>query len=239
MAVAAGVNAQILLDEFNMHQFARSFTVEPQVNIHDASVLGTTSRVKVSGIKHATASGEFFVDDTVVIGSYIVLKSKYGSTAGILTFAPQGFAIGSRTMQMYAHESTFEINAIVDDLEKINYQAEAAEDGVDLGVSLHALTAETASTDSASVDNTAGTTNGGVGVLHVTTVSGGSPSATIKIQHSTNGTVWVDLISFTAATTATKQRVEVTGTVNRHLRATSTITGSTPSFLYNVSFARR
>lgn len=243
MAVTAGTAAQVLLDEFNLHQFARTFTISPTIDIHDASVLGTTSRIKVAGIKHATASSELFVDDTALTGSYVVLKGKYGAaTPGIITFAPQGFALGNRTLLMYAEETTFAISAIVDDLEKITFNAEASEDAVDPGVSLHAYAAETTSTNSASVDNAAATTNGGVGVIHATAISGsGSPTLTVKIQHSTNDSTWVDLVTFTALTAVGKQRVEVaTGTtVNRYLRAISTISGSSPSFTYHVSFARR
>jgi len=51
--------------------------------------------------------------------------------------------------------------------------------------------------------------------------------------------VWVDLITFSAATAATSQRRTVAGTVNRYVREQHTISGSTPSFTYAAAFARR
>lgn len=242
MAVTPGTLAQILLDEFNLYQFAKSFTLTPITEIHDASVLGTTSRQKVTGLRHATASAELFVDDTLLTGSYAVLKGKYDTGAGILSFAPQNFTLGNRVFILYAHEVTFAINSIVSDLEMITFNAEAAEDAVDPGVSLHDYAAETTSTDSTSVDNTVLTSNGGVGVIHLTAIAGtATPTLTAKIQHSTNNSTWVDLVSFTALTAVGKQRIEIAAgtTVNRYLRCSSVISGTSPSFTYNVSFARR
>ncbi len=84
---------------------------------------------------------------------------------------------------------------------------------------LHPLGAETVSFNGSSHDNAASSANGGRGTIHVTSCTG---TWTIKVQHSTNDSLWVDLITFTAATAATSQTVEVTGTVNRYLRIIGT-----------------
>lgn len=86
------------------------------------------------------------------------------------------------------------------------------------GKLLHPLGSDTVSTNSASLDNSASSANGGRGTLHVTVCTG---TWTIKIEHSTDNSTWASLITFTAATGATSQTVEVTGTVNRYLRVTS------------------
>ena len=243
MGITTGNQAQVLLDEFNLHQFAQSFSCEPMIDLHDASVLGTTSRIKHPGLKHATASSALFLDDAATTGSYDVLKSKYGAaTPGILSYAQLGFAIGNPAILLYLNSIRFGVESIVEDLNKLSFNAEAAEDAADFGVSLHAYAAETSSTNSASVDNAAATTNGGVGVIHVAAISGTStPTLTAKIQHSVDNSVWVDLITFTALTAVGKQRVEVAAgtTINRYLRTISTITGSSPSFTYATGFARR
>lgn len=80
---------------------------------------------------------------------------------------------------------------------------------------LHPLGAETATGDTASLDNTASSGNGGRGTIHVTAATG---TWTLKIQHSANDSTWADLITFTSVTGVTSQTVEVSGTVNRYLQ---------------------
>lgn len=72
--------------------------------------------------------------------------------------------------------------------------------------------------------------------LAVTAASGTSPSMTVKIQDSPDGSSWTDVSggAFTAATTTTTQHLKV-GPVDRFVRHVATITGTTPSFTYSVS----
>lgn len=96
-----------------------------------------------------------------------------------------------------------------------------------------------AATPGASVDNGAATTNGAVAHLHVLSKSGTSPTVTWKVQHSADDSMWVDLMTFTAATDKTSQRLAVTGTVNRYLRASRIAGGSnSPSFEAALAIAR-
>jgi hypothetical protein len=97
---------------------------------------------------------------------------------------------------------------------------------------LHPLGAETGAGSGTSVDNAASSANGGRGNLHVTAATG---SGTVKVQHSTDNAVWADLVTFTAATGATSETKEVTGTVNRYLRANH---APGTSITYVLGFAR-
>ena len=103
------------------------------------------------------------------------------------------------------------------------------------GVLLHVLGADSTSANGTSVDNAASSANGGRANLHVTAATG--TGGTVKIQHSTNNSTWVDLVTFTASTAASCQTSTVTGTVNRYLRAISTI-NSTSSVTFVAGFAR-
>lgn len=103
------------------------------------------------------------------------------------------------------------------------------------GVLLHVLGADSTSTTGTSVNNGASSAAGGRANLHVTAVTG--TGGTIKIQHSTNNSTWVDLITFTASTAASCQTSTVTGTVNQYLRCLSTINVSS-SVTYVTGFAR-
>ena len=98
------------------------------------------------------------------------------------------------------------------------------------------LAAITSDTNGTAVDNAAGTTNGGTGVVHVTAFSGFS-GGVFKVQHSTDNSSWSDLITFTTVAGKTSERVTVSGTVNRYLRFFTDVTG-TGSVTVQGSFAR-
>lgn len=76
--------------------------------------------------------------------------------------------------------------------------------------------------------------------LNVTAVSGTSPSMTVKLQDSSDGTNWVDIPSaaFTAATATGTQRLVVSD-VGTMVRAVATITGTTPSFTFDLTAVGR
>jgi hypothetical protein len=74
--------------------------------------------------------------------------------------------------------------------------------------------------------------------LSVTAASGTTPSMTVTIQTSKDGSgsglgSWRTVATFTAATAATAERVSATS-LDRFIRAVATISGTTPSFTYSV-----
>lgn len=93
--------------------------------------------------------------------------------------------------------------------------------------------AQTATNNSAKFNNQG--YNGFVAYLNVSAASGTTPSMTVKFQDSPDGTNWFDIASaaFTAATGAVTQRLVVSNTA-QYVRAVSTITGTTPSFTYDL-----
>lgn len=89
---------------------------------------------------------------------------------------------------------------------------------------LHPLATRTTGANGTSYDNSASSANGGRGNLHVTTY--GSGTWTLKVQHSADNSTFADLITFSSVTGLTSETAEVSGTVNRYLRATWSGTGS-------------
>ena len=69
--------------------------------------------------------------------------------------------------------------------------------------------------------------------LDVTAAAGTTPSLTVAVQHSHDGSTWATHSSFAAKTTAGTER-KVFGGLDRYVRATWTITGTTPSFTFSV-----
>jgi hypothetical protein len=156
----------------------------------------------------------------------------------IVDIAPNGFAIGQLVDMFSAVMGQYSISSD-ENQGPVPVDGSFSSDGqFDCGVALHDLTAETAALNFSSVDETVATANGGVGHLHVNVFTG--TTATLKIQHSTDNSVWTDLITFTAVTGVTSQRVELAAgsTVNRYVRgiiSAATITTMT----FTMSFARR
>lgn len=101
-------------------------------------------------------------------------------------------------------------------------------------ITLQPLGAVTASGNGAACDVTR--FRDAVVMLDVTAVSGTSPTMTAKIQTSDDGgTTWYDLpsASFTAATAATTQAIQITN-FGDTIRAAYTVGGTTPSFTFSV-----
>jgi hypothetical protein len=103
---------------------------------------------------------------------------------------------------------------------------------------------DTTATNGATLDNGTAVINAGVpgatpygavAYLHVLGLTG--TTATVTVQHSTDGTTWSTLAAFAAATAVGAQRVEVAGAVNRYVRAIST--GTFTSFAHAVLVCRR
>jgi hypothetical protein len=96
----------------------------------------------------------------------------------------------------------------------------------DDGVILHPLAARTTDTNGTTVDQSAGTSAGGAGYVQCTAFSGFS-GVVVTIEHSTDGSSWATLLTFTTIAAApTAERVAVSGTVNRYVRAVVDVTGS-------------
>ena len=171
------------------------------------------------------------------------LTAEAGASLGtdnslLTTTYPRGTTIGQIALIAVCDIANLTIDASVKETVPITIDA-VPDGGVDWGVGLHAHAAETADGNSASVNNGGATANGGVATLHLTAYSG-LTSAIVKIQHSTDNSTWVDLVTFATATAVTSQRVLVAaGTaVRQYLRATIDVTG-TGSATYVVAFARR
>lgn len=85
------------------------------------------------------------------------------------------------------------------------------------------------------------TTNGATGQLHVWAFDGGtSPTVTVTIQHSPDGTTWTPLISFVAMNAVGSQRIALpsTTTINPYVQATWTATGAPTDVQVLLGFAR-
>jgi hypothetical protein len=105
---------------------------------------------------------------------------------------------------------------------------------------LHAnLTAVSADSNTASIDNSAASSNGAAAYLFITAVSAGD-TIQVKVQDSADNSAWTDLITFTLTGSAIgAERVTVAGAVKRYTRVLYDVTGTGVSFNFAVIFCRQ
>lgn len=237
MAVQMPTNAKVLVNEFDLSTQFSSYDIAAPITALDSTRFGDTARRVIAGIGEGTITlGGFFdsatgaVDPRLsalkgnadVLLSIMVEANTFDTRAAFGEFLLADYRSPATLGQLVAVSATFQ-----------------GDDGVDYGKVLANLSARTSTANGTSIDNTVSSSNGAVAILHITAASGTTPSLAAKLQHSTDNSVWSDLITFSASATANKERKTVTGTVNRYLRATWTITGTSPSFTFALVVARR
>ena len=146
-----------------------------------------------------------------------------------------GTSIGDPTVCITAKQASYDISrapasAIATTVEYIESDGNGAEFGVLLTADKQT---DGSATDTASVDNGASSAGGLSGFISAMSLASGS--VTVKIQHSTNDSSWSDLVSFTAITGQTAERISVTGTVNRYLRISTSGTFSNLVFVVSAN----
>ncbi len=237
-----GKGTQFLVDDSDLSGYFDEATPTSVVETAETTAFGNNSKTFIVGLMDGTIAAKGMFDGSADAVDEELTEILGDSGPHFVTVVPGGLPAAGQTTGMRAisgqmHEVKYEIGALVGD--KVSVQAEfQITGGLVHGVVLQPYVSLAATTQGSTVDNAASSAFGGQAVLHAP-VNTRNANVTVKVQHSTDASAWVDLITFTAATTTTAERIAVTGTVNRYVRATRTITGTDPSFTYAVAFARR
>jgi hypothetical protein len=101
-------------------------------------------------------------------------------------------------------------------------------------ISLLPLGAKTVSGTGTAHNNSTATIDGGSAYVQADAVTG---AVAVKIEHSTDGVTWADLVAFENVSAFGAQRVEIAGTINQYTRATYTLDGG-ESITMQVSLHR-
>jgi len=242
MAIS-GKDTKVLLDQYDVSAYFRSADKDMSVELLPVTVYGDTGKKTIPGLKDGTVTLDGLYDGAASAVDAILSAALASAGGEVFTIAPEGLTVGKRLTQVLSRLSSYKVSMPHDGVVAVNASLQS-DGGIDPGVSLHALAAETATGSGASVDNAASSANGGVAHLHVTAVTAvGGDSLIVKVQHSTDNSVWVDLVTFATVTTAiTKERVVVAAgtTVNRYTRGNWTKGGAgSPSYTFCIAFGRR
>lgn len=241
MSFVHGKNTTVLFGTWDLSTFFNDSTVSRSAEVAETTAYQAAGGAKTYLIGHGDATISVSGMFSAAVGAVDpVLSTALTSDASTpMLTSPQILAIGNRCTFAAVNDTSYEVTSPVADVVSVSAEFQVT-GGADSGVVLHNLTPETASTNSAAVDNGAATTNGGVAQLNVL-ANGRTAASTIKVQHSTDNVTFTDLVTFSAvgASSTLAERAVVAGTVNRFVRAQSTLGGSTNSMTYSVAFARR
>ena len=238
MSFVHGSEGRVYANGFDLSAFLKSVSSSHEIEAHESTTFGATAKTYMPGLEDATLSAEGLFSGAAGATDAVLFAALRGRSPVVWNWLPSGDVDGGFGYGLLALETSYEIETPVDDLVSVSAEAQSNV-GRERVQIIHPLTARAATGEGTSRDNAALTSAGGVGYLQVTTVTGGSPSITVKIQHSVDAAAWVDLITFNAVTASNNaQRIIVANTVNRHIRAIWTITGTSPSFTFFTAFGR-
>jgi hypothetical protein len=232
-----GKNTKVLVGNYDLSTYLNEASASQQVETGETTTYGKDAKTYIVGLSDGTISmGGMFDGAANAVDE--VLSNLLGDANGaVITIAPEGLAHGRRLKSASTLSTSYEISSPVADVVSVSAEAQVT-GGISNAVSLRDLTSATSTGVGTALDNSASSTNGGVGVLHVTTNSHNA-GATFKVQHSADNSTWADLVTFTAVSTTAlaNERIAVTGTVNRYVRASWTLAGS-GGITFHINFSR-
>lgn len=236
MVALAGFTARIIVDTFHLSTVLSGFEPATDVAMLDATVLTSDSKQFVPGITGSKLTANGFLDTADSSGHLDFLDGWLTSAPLPLTAGMAGLAEGSPLWLTGATESSFTTTTAAAAI--VGFNLEAQTNGrLDIGVSLHDLTAETGDASGGAVNGGAASSAGGIGHLHVVEYDG-LDDATVIIEGSANGTTgWATLLTFATVTDVASERQQIAGSVHQYLRASVDVTG-TGSLTYQCGFAR-
>lgn len=244
-----GSKAKVYGSGVDLSPYLKSAGPSGEIDTADTSALGSVDKTFIQGL----LGGDFSLDgmfdasatspQTDASKIEDVLRNVLGVSDLVITHAIQGDSFGAPAYIVQGVESGVEVSSPVTDVVSIS-GAITADVGLNRGLILQPAGNVAVGGNTASIDNGAGppafTSKGGIGGLQVFAISGaGANTLTVKVQHSVDNSVWVDLVTFTAQTAGEKAqtvRLADTAQVNRYVRGLWTLSAGTANF--SLAFCR-
>lgn len=237
-----GKNTVVLLGSSNASPYLNDASTNRSVDTNETSAFGNSAKTYLTGQGDGTIAVKGMFDGTALAIDALLQGFIASETDPIVSISIEGNTVGAKTHMAKVKETTYETSSPVSDIVSISADFQV-DGGIDSGRLLAPATSVSTATttNGTAVDNAALTSNGGVAHVHVT-ANVNLGTTTVKVQHSTDNSTWVDLVTFTtiATTVLTSERIEVAAstTVNRYLRSQITTTG-TGNITSTIAFARR
>jgi hypothetical protein len=235
----AGKFTKIWVEQRALEAYILNANISSVFDEHEAGAYSEDKRYNV-GRGDASVAIEGFLDDTTD-ASHDAFKA-ISIASSLITIALGNNAtptVGDIAACFDAQQVNYDVSPALEDLVTFTADMKARGNPIEWGVLLADATV-TANGNQSSVDQAAQTTSGGVGYLHITSLSAGD-TITVLIEDSANDSTWATLITFTldgTAVDAERVATSTTETVDRYVRASYTVTGASISFPIAVAFKR-
>jgi len=243
MAAQHGKDAAVAVGGNELTRYFNSFTADSSRNSQQTTTFqppGDTHEY-VAGIRDATLSlSGMFTSDGGSSGSVdqVLHAAIQGDADGRkVAAAPAKFAAGSEVRFGEAYETSYSVTTPTDGV--IECSAEWQFDGGPRrGLALVDLAERTSDGNGPSQDLGAG--SGDVTAqIHVVSAGGTSPTVDAVVQHSADDSTWVDLLTLPQVAGQGAANAEVRGqSVERYVRATWTLGGTSPQVKFVVCYRR-
>lgn len=244
-----GKDTDLLYGSYDISAYSTEVSVSSKLETAETTTLGSSAKAYIAGLGDATISVKGLFEANAAATDAVVDAYITADSTPAVTIAPDGGFVnpvsgaGRRCYLAQVKNTSKEISSPVSDVVSLNLELQCS-GGARGGLVLEYNRADTASTNGTNyLDNGASaatTTIGATGNLHVT-ANTRTTASVIKIQHSTDNSTFVDLITFStvALGALTSEQVSVTtNPVNRYIRAISTLTAGSGTITFTISFAR-
>lgn len=250
MTFRAGKLSAVAIDKLNASPFLNSADWTSALGTAEVTHMGSQGKEFIAGLSDGsvTMAGMFDALNTVQNPTGLSADAFFDSMIGavndypITLFFDGGYAVGRRCQIVIGKSTSYDTSSPVGGVTAIKYGAQVngrSNDGFCLTDGVALTTA--AAANYGSVDNgtlVTSTPNGLTGTIHVfaNTWTG---TTSVKIQHSTDNSVWVDFATQTVpAATQAGYIINASGTLNRYVRAQITPATGSGSISVLVAFAR-
>ena len=240
MAFKHGKNGDVLVAQYDLSAYLNEVTASQSIDTAETSTFASNAKTYITGQNDGTLSFSGLWDGGAGAVDEIFRNIVDNDLTPSITVAQDGgLVFGARCILGSAKQTKYEIGIPVGDVVSLSGDFQIT-NGMRTGVLLAAASTLSATANGTAVDNAAATSIGATANLHVT-ANARSATTVIKIQHSVDNSTWADLITFStiAISTTTSETIQVSGTVNRYLRAQTTIASGTGNITFTASLARR
>lgn len=248
MAFMHGSKAVLYMMGFNATPYLNDMTLSATVETAEVTVFGNTGKAFIPGLQTAAFAVTGFFDGNTSLDSntFSYTVNSYASGPSQLPanpiYLPQGDGngVGGYGLQGYVDKGTVKAPINAAGTLDVSLMSSSGWEGGYVTAPLAARTAASGTT--AVIDNLVSSSNGCSAFLVCTAVAGtAGPTMTLTIQHSADNITFVPLMVFAAQTTVGDQRIAIPAgtTVNRYIRGSWAITGTTPSFTFATLVSRK
>lgn len=227
MAGTAGFNSRAYLGGYRISPYINNIEFSKSFETAEVSTFEGQAKKYIATKSDATGTiGGWWEEalDSHMLGLF-------DGTENVLSFYPAGSAAGSIGKSANVIET--EIGTTSDQGGAVEISGSFQCTGAAVNtLSIIPETSYAVTTNTASLDNTVATTNGGYGVLHVTAVTGTVP---VVIEDSADNVSFATICTFTSVTAAGAQMKAITGNIRRYVRAKCTISGATITMQVSIN----